>query len=137
MRAFRFCTLLITLCLWALGSTATAQSPRGEYISQADITVRIDKAGNLEIREEIDYVKPRGVIKRGIFRELPTKVREGKVTYNKAYNLSLATRNGQPETVTQQSKDGAIVWRLGRADCLLYTSPSPRDRTRSRMPSSA
>ena len=24
-----------------------------------------------------------------------------------------------------------------QADCLLYTSPSPRDRTRSRMPSSA
>ena len=24
-----------------------------------------------------------------------------------------------------------------RATCLLYTSPSPRDRTRSRMPSSA
>ena len=27
--------------------------------------------------------------------------------------------------------------RLVRSDCLLYTSPSPRDRTRSRMPSSA
>ena len=25
----------------------------------------------------------------------------------------------------------------GHGDCLLYTSPSPRDRTRSRMPSSA
>ena len=25
----------------------------------------------------------------------------------------------------------------GRVTCLLYTSPSPRDRTRSRMPSSA
>ena len=25
----------------------------------------------------------------------------------------------------------------GNTDCLLYTSPSPRDRTRSRMPSSA
>ena len=25
----------------------------------------------------------------------------------------------------------------GLEDCLLYTSPSPRDRTRSRMPSSA
>ena len=25
----------------------------------------------------------------------------------------------------------------GEGDCLLYTSPSPRDRTRSRMPSSA
>ena len=26
---------------------------------------------------------------------------------------------------------------IGLKDCLLYTSPSPRDRTRSRMPSSA
>ena len=30
------------------------------------------------------------------------------------------------------------VWHRGAVDaCLLYTSPSPRDRTRSRMPSSA
>ena len=29
-------------------------------------------------------------------------------------------------------------WRVAMVDiCLLYTSPSPRDRTRSRMPSSA
>ena len=27
--------------------------------------------------------------------------------------------------------------KIGIEDCLLYTSPSPRDRTRSRMPSSA
>ena len=26
---------------------------------------------------------------------------------------------------------------IGRGPCLLYTSPSPRDRTRARMPSSA
>ena len=32
----------------------------------------------------------------------------------------------------------AGVWHYGKnRDCLLYTSPSPRDRTRSRMPSSA
>ena len=30
-----------------------------------------------------------------------------------------------------------ILERLGSKGCLLYTSPSPRDRTRSRMPSSA
>ena len=28
-------------------------------------------------------------------------------------------------------------WRVKYKRCLLYTSPSPRDRTRSRMPSSA
>src|SRR5665213_4620163 len=29
------------------------------------------------------------------------------------------------------------LWKLGRKICLLYTSPSPRDRQKSRMPSSA
>ena len=33
-------------------------------------------------------------------------------------------------------KDPELLLRL-QIDCLLYTSPSPRDRTRSRMPSSA
>ena len=29
------------------------------------------------------------------------------------------------------------IYAVGARPCLLYTSPSPRDRTRSRMPSSA
>ena len=33
--------------------------------------------------------------------------------------------------------DGLELLGALREDCLLYTSPSPRDRTRSRMPSSA
>jgi len=33
-------------------------------------------------------------------------------------------------------KDKSHPW-SGASNCLLYTSPSPRDRTRSRMPSSA
>ena len=39
------------------------------------------------------------------------------------------------------SPDGTLLFAGGKNDtskiCLLYTSPSPRDRTRSRMPSSA
>ena len=31
----------------------------------------------------------------------------------------------------------AMIREMGYQPCLLYTSPSPRDRTRSRMPSSA
>ena len=41
---------------------------------------------------------------------------------------------------TFSNQDGLIlVWDLPTQSfiCLLYTSPSPRDRTRSRMPSSA
>ena len=36
-------------------------------------------------------------------------------------------------TVQQIAEEAGI----GKGTCLLYTSPSPRDRTRSRMPSSA
>ena len=35
----------------------------------------------------------------------------------------------------ENTKDKETVTEIGA--CLLYTSPSPRDRTRSRMPSSA
>ena len=36
-----------------------------------------------------------------------------------------------------QGELGVTFWVKGKYLCLLYTSPSPRDRTRSRMPSSA
>ena len=37
----------------------------------------------------------------------------------------------------QLSSGNGICHLVKIIDCLLYTSPSPRDRTRSRMPSSA
>ena len=50
---------------------------------------------------------------------------------------------GNANTQRQESEIAAIInkrnsggWKL-ISTCLLYTSPSPRDRTRSRMPSSA
>ena len=39
-------------------------------------------------------------------------------------------------TAMEAIREGAMMIGLFN-DCLLYTSPSPRDRTRSRMPSSA
>ena len=42
--------------------------------------------------------------------------------------ITSTTDGGQGNIASQQQLDMA---------CLLYTSPSPRDRTRSRMPSSA
>ena len=42
----------------------------------------------------------------------------------------------EPKTKSDVDKLGMALGKLAE-DCLLYTSPSPRDRTRSRMPSSA
>ena len=62
-------------------------------------------------------------------------------------NAVIIVRDGRIETVgdsaqTAIPKDADIIdisghWVTPGLICLLYTSPSPRDRTRSRMPSSA
>ena len=45
---------------------------------------------------------------------------------------------GQLGKKKETAREKMIGQSIGyRYDCLLYTSPSPRDRTRSRMPSSA
>ena len=44
---------------------------------------------------------------------------------------------GQHRTTKRVVAVKAIVRARLNQNCLLYTSPSPRDRTRSRMPSSA
>ena len=49
----------------------------------------------------------------------------------KSYNgVAIASRHQIDDVLC------GLPW-AGRITCLLYTSPSPRDRTRSRMPSSA
>ena len=41
------------------------------------------------------------------------------------------------EVVSEKAQDFKGKYSIPHYSCLLYTSPSPRDRTRSRMPSSA
>ena len=58
-----------------------------------------------------------------------------------AKSLSIPTRFSQTLEVSNNAS-GKIKWESYDQNkkiwfCLLYTSPSPRDRTRSRMPSSA
>ena len=49
----------------------------------------------------------------------------------------MATKPVAIEKLSFESKDGLTITADLYMACLLYTSPSPRDRTRSRMPSSA
>ena len=50
---------------------------------------------------------------------------------------NLVRRRFNRDSFSAAEKLGWMQRRLRPTDCLLYTSPSPRDRTRSRMPSSA
>ena len=53
------------------------------------------------------------------------------------YVTQPSTEEGQKESRRKIYSIAAVWVVLVFVTCLLYTSPSPRDRTRSRMPSSA
>ena len=52
-------------------------------------------------------------------------------------NLIMAGYTVDPKAVSERMPGIMEAFPVLRNHCLLYTSPSPRDRTRSRMPSSA
>ena len=70
------------------------------------------------------------------------KLKKLKKVYLRNHNTCFFTCSPRPPTLSQRHMD-LHVWSYPRpgyifqVSCLLYTSPSPRDRTRSRMPSSA
>ena len=64
----------------------------------------------------------------------------GGIASHTGYDLVEYDDNGKAlsiKSVDLVNKDGIIWFDIREKTCLLYTSPSPRDTERSRMPSSA
>ena len=65
---------------------------------------------------------------------------QGDILYRDASGLQRLGAGTSGQYLKTQGTGANPVWgtvSAGTYSCLLYTSPSPRDRTRSRMPSSA
>ena len=58
---------------------------------------------------------------------------------NTSYEIFYNALDTVKAKMANEEKSALEIWKqaLDNITCLLYTSPSPRDRTRSRMPSSA
>ena len=69
------------------------------------------------------------------FAQLGAKVDEAKATEGITSNPSQGT--GGPHITVAPQKTAAQLLKIENFVCLLYTSPSPRDLSTSRMPSSA
>ena len=81
---------------------------------------------------------PRGKGKRGSLNELSAVTLSAKILQELRERNGLNTEEIEDViwgNVTQVGEQGGCLARS--AVCLLYTSPSPRDRSLSRMPSSA
>ena len=85
-----------------------------------------EKAESSKLREQLSETEQQ------LRTDLATK--DGELMAEKAESSKLREQLSETEQQLRTdlaTKDGELM------ACLLYTSPSPRDRTRSRMPSSA
>ena len=89
---------------------------------------------NNEVRELIVQVREQRDLRDQMNEMVREKKREREEANKKVREAKDAMRADQPEQPQQFDRRGRPI----RPDtCLLYTSPSPRDRYGSRMPSSA
>ena len=79
----------------------------------------------------LSYLNPFSYIK-GVKREDPSEVNKAKGGKIMKYAKGGSTSSKPPQPTAAERAAGAKF-----RNCLLYTSPSPRDRQKSRMPSSA
>ena len=78
-------------------------------------------------------------------RSLSNKLPDFRELFSRNYSMVFVTESWLRNSIVDGHIDNTgqyYIYRKDRSDrlgggCLLYTSPSPRDRTRSRMPSSA
>ena len=116
-------------------STSSAQSVaagkgsagKGGRYSQADLTSFAEQAGFSP--EQARIMGAIGMGESGGNAGIDTVQSGLDPNRSNEYSVGLFQINAQAH--------GDKLSKLGYTSCLLYTSPSPRDRTRSRMPSSA
>ena len=81
-----------------------------------------------------------GLLYGGTSSEREISLMSGEAVYGALINMGVDTLliDAQDDIATQLADyDLDRIFIALHGPCLLYTSPSPRDRTRSRMPSSA
>ena len=68
----------------------------------------------------------------------PSATKYDAISFDEVLAKSLAVADAAAFSICRENNLPIVVFDLkNHGNCLLYTSPSPRDRTRSRMPSSA
>ena len=111
------CFLMLSALILGSSESGYAQSSQEEIITNFHADIEVQQNGDLIVTETISVEARQQQIRRGIFRDFPLTFVDNKgKTQKVGFKILSITRDG---------------------DCLLYTSPSPRDQRGSRMPSSA
>ena len=120
-----FCVFLL------LSACSHEANHQRESISEVSLTSTISSAylGSYEIVDEQHNTQVKVVVSEDS-RTITSNALPNHVT-------GLFPNKGNPNTISAQSRKWVLPLKPEYTGCLLYTSPSPRDKRQSRMPSSA
>ena len=108
-----------------------------DQTTQARALYGIISAGATDASEAIELLNESNQLAQGGVTDVATASASISGILN-AYSLSASDARDVSDSLFTVVRLGTTTMaELGHSICLLYTSPSPRDRTRSRMPSSA
>ena len=122
-----------------------------------DVSQQLSKRGIIEFNKQLfsggllqwdEYKRRSQYIQRNVAERLLIAIQEespeslNEIFYASDINNLMSYLSNKGREILQESEPSersllVVRWMGDARDCLLYTSPSPRDRTRSRMPSSA
>ena len=114
----------------------SVSSRRNEVARHQKTAADLSKKIADESKKEVDQTKKLNAIERSINKSTSDSMLRSK--QQQATRIMEEIAKIQNKKADLSKKHAVEEERLGKAkDCLLYTSPSPRDKRQSRMPSSA
>ena len=118
------------------GSVWTIAVPEG-FKAETALVIEGLNRGHIRIRLELGKGAALSVIEHHAGDANGFVNLDMTITLKEGAAIERTLIHNDPESCVRVATTHITAWKAARITCLLYTSPSPRDRTRSRMPSSA
>jgi len=112
--------LMLLFSLSVFGQVDTTYASRSERILDFESAISVHRDGSMTVSEDITVICNRKQIKRGIFRDFPTRYKDGRGnTVQVTFEVRKVLRNGRPEPYhIKDVSNGKRVY-VGRKDVLL------------------
>jgi uncharacterized membrane protein YgcG len=114
---------LAALFVSFLVALTAARAQEAERITDFDVTIEVQKDGDIAVTENISVVSRGYSIKRGIFRDLPRFYMSGSSRLPYRYDVKEVLRDGEDEPYAVETDANAYRIRVGDADIYLQDGP--------------
>ena len=135
LRSFFFLFFILTIGCSSKADVITLKNPM--FVTESLTDAGMDSIGFL-MRKHVIVVTVKDKNELHVYNAMNGELKNS-IKRENAYPNGITTINDQFVLVTERDNQQVAVFNSSMEflGCLLYTSPSPRDRQKSRMPSSA